>query len=208
MVEPARFRFHGDHIEAVIGLGELDRARDLIVQLQRRAELAPRPWIRVMSARSEGLLQAASGELGLALDALEATIREHERLDMPFERARTLLCLGRVQRRRKQRKAAREALQQSLGIFEELGAPLWAAKARAELERTHLREAPGELTPSEEQVARLAASGLKNREIAERLFVSPKTVEANLARVYRKLGIRSRAELGAAMGGAEPARSS
>jgi DNA-binding NarL/FixJ family response regulator len=104
-----------------------------------------------------------------------------------------------VQRRQKQRKAARETLGQALGIFEQLGASLWADKARAELERTHLREAPAGLTPSEEQVARLAASGLRNREIAERLFVSPKTVEANLGRTYRKLGIRSRAELGAAL---------
>jgi DNA-binding CsgD family transcriptional regulator len=152
-----------------------------------------------MCARSEGLVHAAAGELELATAALEAALVEHERLAMPFEGARTLLCLGRVQRRRKQRRAARETLGQALEEFEALGARLWADKARAELDRTHLREAPTGLTPSEEQAARLAASGLKNREIAERMFVSPKTVEANLARVYRKLGIRSRAELGAAL---------
>jgi DNA-binding NarL/FixJ family response regulator len=118
---------------------------------------------------------------------------------MPFELGRTLLSLGRVQRRRKQRKAAREAMQRSLDIFERLGASLWAAKARSELERTHVKQAPEQLTPSEEQVARLAATGLRNREIADRLFLSPRTVEANLARAYRKLGIRSRAELGAAI---------
>ena len=80
-----------------------------------------------------------------------------------------------------------------------MGAPLWAEKARAELDRTHLREAPRSLTPSELRVAELAASGLTNKRIAERLFMSPKTVEANLARVYAKLGIASRAELGARM---------
>ena len=85
-------------------------------------------------------------------------------------------------------------------MFEELGSPLWAEKARA-------RDAPAraaegclrQLTPTEETVASLAASGLRNREIAERIFVSPKTVEANLSRIYRKLGIHSRAELGARM---------
>jgi len=85
-------------------------------------------------------------------------------------------------------------------MFEELGAPLWAEKARAEMRRLGLRKgSTGELTPTEEKVASLAASGLRNREIAERIFVSPKTVEANLSRAYRKLGIHSRAELGAWM---------
>jgi DNA-binding NarL/FixJ family response regulator len=95
---------------------------------------------------------------------------------------------------------ARDALTKSIAIFEELGSPLWAEKARAERGRLGLRKgAADELTPTEETVASLAASGLRNREIAERIFVSPKTVEANLSRVYRKLGIHSRAELGARM---------
>jgi DNA-binding NarL/FixJ family response regulator len=104
-----------------------------------------------------------------------------------------------VKRRAKQRKAAREMLGAALEIFERVGASLWGDLARQELERTHVREAPLELSPSEAQVVQLAAQGLKNWEIAERLFLSPKTVEANLARAYRKLGVRSRAELGAAM---------
>jgi DNA-binding CsgD family transcriptional regulator len=202
LAEPARFRFHGDHIEAVIALAELERARELLVRLQRRASVAPRPWISVVCARSEGLLYAASGRLDEALDAVETALSEHERLQMPFELGRTLLSLGRVQRRRKQRKAAREALQRSLDIFERLGAQLWADKARSALERTHVRQAPQQLTATEEQVARLAAAGLRNREIADRMFLSPKTVEANLARVYRKLGIRSRTELRDAIAGA------
>lgn len=206
LAEPARFRFHGDHIEAVVGLGDLDRARSLLARLQRRAAVAPRPWILVMSARCEGLVHAASGRLGDAVAALQRALREHEDLEMPFELARTLLSLGRVQRRMKQRKVARETLGRALDTFERLGAPLWAEKARSELQRTHVREAPLELTPSEEQVARLAASGLKNREIAKRLFISPKTVEANLARAYRKLAVGSRAELGAVMAAQPPPR--
>jgi DNA-binding NarL/FixJ family response regulator len=130
---------------------------------------------------------------------MQQAVHEHRRLEMPFELARTLLCIGRVERRRKLRKSARAALGQALEIFEQVGTPLWAARAQAELDRTHLREAPSELSPSELRVAELAGSGLTNRQIATQLFVSPKTVEANLARVYGKLGIRSRAELGARM---------
>ena len=104
-----------------------------------------------------------------------------------------------VKRRRKLRRSARAALGQALDIFEHVGTPVWAALARTELERTHLRETPADLSPSELRVAELAGSGLTNRQIATRLFLSPKTVEANLARAYGKLGIHSRAELGARM---------
>ena len=85
-------------------------------------------------------------------------------------------------------------------MFEEMGTPLWAQRARAELSRTNV--GPGhavELTPSEQRVAELAASGMTNRDIAAALFISPKTVEHNIGRIYRKLGIRSRAELGRRM---------
>ena len=82
-----------------------------------------------------------------------------------------------------------------------MGSPLWAERARAELARTNVAPGGGlELTPSEQRVAELAASGMTNRDIAATLFVSAKTVEANLTQIYRKLGIRSRAELGRLMG--------
>ena len=116
-----------------------------------------------------------------------------------MERARTLLVLGQVLRRRKQRREARAAFEEALDVFEHVGASSWAARARDELARVPVRRAPAELTPTEERIAGLAATGLTNRVIAEQIFVSPKTVEANLARVYRKLAIRSRAELGRAM---------
>jgi DNA-binding NarL/FixJ family response regulator len=151
---------------------------------------------------------AARGNLTAAEAAFNRALSEHDRVEMPFERGRTLLCMGRVKRRAKQRKAARETLGGALEIFERVSASLWAERARQELARTHVREAPLELSPSEAQVVQLAAQGLKNREIAERLFLSPKTVEANLARAYRKLGVRSRAELGAAMAKQVASRSS
>src|SRR5437016_10018346 len=106
---------------------------------------------------------------------------------MRFELARTLLCLGPVQRRRGERQATRESLARALEIFEGLGAPLWAEKARAEIRRIGVRRAPAELTAGEQAVAELAAAGMKNREIAAKLFMSARTVDANLARVYAKL---------------------
>jgi DNA-binding CsgD family transcriptional regulator len=126
---------------------------------------------------------------------------QHDRLPMPFERARTQLLLGQLQRRRRKKESASAALGEALRTFERLGARLWAERAASELARVGAGLGYGaDLTPSEHRVAELAAQGMTNREVAAELFISPKTVEANLARVYRKLDIRSRAELGRLMG--------
>jgi DNA-binding NarL/FixJ family response regulator len=125
---------------------------------------------------------------------------------MPFELARTLLVSGQIQRRAKHKRIARQHLDHALGIFGSLPAPTWTARARSELSRIGLRPpAPHELTATEERVAVLAASGQTNRQVAAALFVSPRTVEDNLARAYRKLGVSSRAELGAAIARRAPA---
>ena len=84
-------------------------------------------------------------------------------------------------------------------MFERIGAPLWVERARRELRRVGLRTEGDELTATERQVAELAATGLTNREIAERAFLSVKAVEGNLTRVYRKLEIRSRGGLARAL---------
>lgn len=126
---------------------------------------------------------------------------------MPFELGRTLLVTGQTQRRAKRKALARQHLEQALGIFETLPAPVWAARARSELARIGLRpSAPLELTATEELIATMAAAGHTNRQVAAALFLSRRTVEANLARVYRKLGVSSRAELGVAMTRRAPAR--
>jgi DNA-binding CsgD family transcriptional regulator len=157
----------------------------------------PRLWIDVSLPRARAAVLAAEGDVPGALAALEELDEERaERL--PFELARGLLERGRLRRRVKQRAAAALDLRRAAAVFARLGAPLWEAQAVAELDRVGLRRGSGdELTETERRIAELAASGLTNRAIAEAAFVSPKTVEANLARVYRKLGIRSRAELGA-----------
>ena len=197
--EPARFRFQPDHLEAVVELGDLGRARAMLEALEKRTEVFPRPWILATSARCRALLLAAEGDLPAALEAAADAMTHHEQLEMPFERARTLLVQGRILRRLRQKREARAVLAEAAGEFERLGAATWHARAEAELRRTATRRAPDELTPTERRIAELAAAGLANPEIAARVFVSRKTVEANLGRAYRKLGITSRAQLARAL---------
>jgi DNA-binding CsgD family transcriptional regulator len=205
LAEPAAWRFHANHAEAVIGLGDLDRGEGLAERLEGWGHATGRAWTLATAARCRALLLAARGDTQDAIRALEEAIGHHQHLAMPFELGRTLLIMGQTQRRAKRKLAARQHLERALGIFESLPAPLWADRARSELSRIGLRPpAPLALTATEERVAVLAASGHTNRQVAQALFLSPRTVEANLARVYRKLGVSSRAELGAAMARREP----
>ena len=101
-----------------------------------------------------------------------------------------------MNRRAKRKRAAREALETALELFEELGAVLWAERARERLGRIGGRPPRADgLTPTELKVAELVAQGLRNQEVADALFVTPKTVEFHLRNVFRKLNVRSRAEL-------------
>jgi len=196
---PVRFRFHPDHLQAVVELGDLARACALQAALEERAAVFPQPWLLATTARCCALTLAADGDLPGALAAVEEALEHHARLEMPFERARTLLVAGVTLRRLKQKRRAREALTEAAEVLEHLGSPLWLNRARAELSRVVARRAPEGLTATELQIARLAADGLSNPEIAAQAFVSRKTVEANLARVYRKLDISSRAQLARAL---------
>ena len=205
LAEPAAWRFHANHAEAVIGLGDLDRAEGLVGRLERWGHTTGRAWTLATAARCRALLLAARGDTPGAIQVLEDALGHHQHLAMPFELGRTLLVMGQVQRRAKHKRAARQHLQRALEIFESLPAPRWAERARSELSRVGLRPAtPFALTATEERVAGMAAAGRTNRQVAQALFLSPRTVEANLARVYRKLGVSSRAELGAAMARKEP----
>lgn len=140
------------------------------------------------------MLDAARGDLGGASGVLVATL-EQDGTGQPFERARTQLVLGTVHRRNRQKRAAREALNAASTEFARLGARLWVERAQAELSRVGGRSPSEDLTPTERQVAELIAAGRTYREAAAELFISPKTVQWNLSKVYSKLGIRSRAEL-------------
>jgi DNA-binding CsgD family transcriptional regulator len=186
------------HIEALVTLGEFDRAHDMLTRLEHRGRVFPRLWITATLPRARALILAAEGDVGGALAALDE-LDSDLAAKLPFDLAWTLLVRGRLQRRAKQKRAAADTLRQALEIFERLDAPIWEAQTRAELDRVGLRRSPDELTATERRVAELAAEGLTNREVASKAFMSPKTVQANLTRIYRKLGIRSRAELGARM---------
>jgi DNA-binding CsgD family transcriptional regulator len=186
-----------DAIETLVALGEVERARVYLDTYEQNSRRVKSGWAAACAARCRGQLAAAQGDVAAAFDAFEASLVELDRTPYVFERGRTLLGLGVVRRQAMQKKAAREALQQALAIFEELGAPLWAEKARAELARISGRRAEGdELTETEARVAELAAAGRSNKQIAAELFMGVSTVESHLSRVYRKLGVRSRAGLG------------
>jgi len=203
--EPGLALFVPDAAETLIRLGRLEDAEPLVAWLEERGRTLDRPRALATGARCRGLLLAAAGELTDALASLDEAVRHHERLPDPFELARTLLVQGTVRRRAKQKRPAREALDAALEILERLGALLWAESTRAELTAIGGRPAPtGELTPTEERVARLAAAGRTNREIAEALFLSVRTVEGHLSHAYHKLDVRSRTELATVIADREP----
>ena len=196
MLEPAQRLELGDLLEALIAVGELDEADEILATWEARAGALDRAWALAILARCRALLLAARGDLAGAFASFERALAEHARSTDPFHHARTLLALGRTQRRAKQRGAARTTLEDALARFERLGAPLWAEQTRAELARIGGR-APsrGELTEAERRIARLVAKGSTNREVAAALFLTEHSVETALTRVYHKLGVRSRAEL-------------
>ena len=189
---------HGaDIVETLIRTGEESHARDVLAFMQEHAERAGAAWTLAGLERCRGLL-ADDGAFEIHMVAALAL---HDRTDTPFERARTLLALGERRRRARRVREAREPLGAALTTFEALGATRWAEWARRELRAAGTRARPvqptatGTLTPQELQVALTVARGATNREAATALLISPKTVEYHLARVYGKLGLRSRAEL-------------
>ena len=198
--EPAYFRIVPDEVEALVALGRLEEAEALLAPFEEAGTNLDRAWALATGARCRALVLAARGDLPAASAAVDEAVIQHDRLPLPFELGRTLLVRGTVQRRAKRKREARDTLEQALEIFEGLGAVQWAERTRAELARIGGR-APSsiDLTPTETRVAELVAAGGTNREVADALFVSVHTVEANLKRIYRKLGIRSRTELASAL---------
>jgi DNA-binding CsgD family transcriptional regulator len=193
-------RIEGDDVESLLALGRVPEARAITERVSEKGRELGDPWPMAVSARCRAVVAAAVSEIPLALSEFEAALDEHERLPMPLERARTLLAHGTVLRRAKQKRAARESLEESLAIFNRLGAAIWSARAESELARVSSGQpAKFELTPTEVKVAALVARGRTNREVAQELFMSVKTVEANLSRIYDKLSVRSRSELAARM---------
>jgi DNA-binding CsgD family transcriptional regulator/tetratricopeptide (TPR) repeat protein len=196
--EPTIVPWASDLIEAYVRAGRDEDARRVLATLSRQAELADTSAAAALVERCRGLLTEDGFDEHFAL-ALEHDSRN----TMLFERARTMLAWGMRLHRARRRADARERLRAATETFEELGATPWAELASAEFAAAGGRRrqslADDALTGQEERIARAAAGGATTREIAAELFLSPKTVEWHLGRVYRKLGVQSRAELGAAL---------
>jgi DNA-binding CsgD family transcriptional regulator len=194
--EPGAFPFVPDLVEALVALGRLDQAKALTDRLQQQGLLLDRSLALATASRCRALIAAALGDAPGALLELELALQQHERVAIPFELARTQLVRGEVLRRMKRKREARLAMQEALSHFEVLGAPIWAERTRGGLARIGGRPpTPADLTETERRVATMVAAGRSNKEAAERLFISVKTVESNLRRIYQKLGVRSRTEL-------------
>jgi DNA-binding CsgD family transcriptional regulator len=194
LVVPGLLQETPDLIEAYVHSARLDDAETVLSSFDRAAAESPGSWPRAAAARCRGLL-ADDFE-----SHFEEAMRLHQQTEMPFEAARTSLCFGERLRRAKRRLDAREQLHAALRTFEQLNAEPWANRTRNELVaagESVRREAHAidELTPQELQVALKVAEGATNKEVGAVLFMSPKTVEAHLSRVYSKLGLRSRTEL-------------
>ena len=218
---------HGQAAAAVItelGIADVDiwpapELVEIYLRLGRRAEaetaaeayceLADKkglPWAMARAARCRGLLADAASFEEHFLDALRFG---HLNSDS-FELGRSQLCFGERLRRVRRRVEARRELRQAFDIFDRLGAAPWAERARLELLATgqtarHSRgPALEELTPQEFQVAQLLARGGTTREVAAKLYLSPKTVEFHLRNAYDKLGVRSRSALSQLMAEEQP----
>ncbi len=195
--EPGAFPVAPDLVEALVALGERDEALAVTSRLRGLAEQQEHPWGLATAKRCEAVVQLAGRYDDEAATALAQAAADYGELGLRFDRSRSLLSLGRAQRRHKKWGAARSSLEQAVAAFEEIGSPGWAEQARSELPRAGARRPPptGELTATERRVVDLAAAGRSNKEIAHTLFIAVHTVEVHLSNSYEKLGVRSRAQL-------------
>jgi DNA-binding CsgD family transcriptional regulator len=186
-----------DLVEALLQTGRAADAVAAVAPLAAFAQPGAPVWALGYAARCRALLAAGAEAERCFAEALDL----YARVNRPFDTARTQLSLGGFLRRQRRRADAREHLRAAVETFERLGAEPWAERARVELRATGesaRRRDPStlsQLTPQETQIARLVGEGLSNKDVAAQLFLSPRTVEYHLAKVFNKLGITSRAEL-------------
>ncbi|HET6510460.1 MAG TPA: AAA family ATPase [Baekduia sp.] len=205
-------QYGADRVEALARLG---RTEDAFQALEAFADqLGGGRWALAALARCRGILADKTAE-----HHFQTALSHHEHDGQPFEKARTQLAYGERLRRDRRRADAREQLVEALDAFERLGAMPWAERARVELRATGGAAAAetdsahkdavaaaglDELTAHELQIARLVAYGMTNREVAAKLFLSPKTIEYHLSQIYRKLDLRSRTQLASLMASEMP----
>ncbi len=197
-----------DAAEALAGAGRVEDGRALLDRGAEAPGVMGQPWVdggrrpRSGSAGGRGRTISTSAQA-----ALEQAVEVGERRRRcRWSSGGACLRSGTVQRAARHKQAARRTLGRALELFDGLGARLWAERARRELGRIGGRASPpNELSATETEIAELVAAGRSNKEVGKALHLSPKTVEWNLSKIYRKLGVRSRTEL-AATRGARPSR--
>jgi ATP/maltotriose-dependent transcriptional regulator MalT len=203
LADPAMRRWHADLAEALAATDAADEAAEFIEETRRDAVRLGRRAVLAALDRATALVTAARGDNDAALDGLNRAVAASEALPYPLEEGRARLELGRLLARLGDTTDARQALSAAHRVFSRSKAAPWIAAVTAELDRLDVGLPLGgggadplrNLSTVERRVAVLVAEGATNREIAARLFVSVKTVEAALTRTYRKLGVRSRVDL-------------
>jgi DNA-binding CsgD family transcriptional regulator len=206
VADPGAFPVAGDLVEAMVWLGRIAEAHAVTGRLRDLAERRDHPWALATASRCAATTRLASGYDERAAARLADAADSYGELGLRFDRARSLLWLGRETRRARKRTAARRALETAGEEFDVLGSPGWAGQARAELDLLGAKGAApaGGLTAAEQRVVELAASGLSNKQIARRLFVAVHTVEVHLAHAYAKLGVHSRVQLASRLASPPP----
>lgn len=190
-----------DGAEALAALGRVDEAERLVDATEPDARRLGTRWAIAMALRSRAAIAAARDDLAGAESHLAEAVLIGRSTARPLELGRSLLAMGSVQRRLHRKREAAEALAEALAIFERLPAPVWADRARREAGRIggrggwSVKDADERLSATEREIVSLIRVGRTNREIADALHLSPKTIEWNLTRIYRKLDVRSRTEL-------------
>ncbi|MFI5882734.1 AAA family ATPase [Streptomyces sp. NPDC051554] len=201
--DPPLLHWYSDLAEALVVLGETDAAGAVIDEARRRVSVDAPGSVLAALERAEGLREAGLGRAKEGAVRLRTAVDRLRQLPLPVDLVRTLIALGAVERRARHRNAARTALGEAWETATRIGAVPLAARAGDELARLEAGDRDGEgrpeLTPTEARVAELVGGGATNREVAAELFISVKTVEGTLSRVYRKVGVRSRTALAHAM---------
>lgn len=191
-----------DAFDALIHVGQLDRVARLSDALATWGAANDCAWPLALGLRGCAMVLAAQGDLDGAAAAIDGALAAHSSIPIPIEHARSLIVSGQIARRSGRRREAKVLFGQAREVAEAAGAVLLVQHADAELGRLGTRQAQSSLSATEHRAAELAAGGLTNNQIATQMFIGRRTVETNLDRAYRKLGIHSRAQLAVALGAA------
>ena len=181
--------------EAYVSVGRLEDAGRIAACLREIGARLNRPALSGDAARIDALAAAAAGDLDTAAASARKAVEAHEQSPLRVELARSLLVLGRIERRRRARRQARAALQRASTLASEMGHRPLQAEIGRELPRIAAARSGNELTDAEQRVADQIAVGATNKDAAAALFISVRTVETHVAAIYRKLGVRTRSEL-------------